>query len=262
MMTLLIVNDEIMTADTMKERINWKDYGIGKVYTCYDAEEARICIEDHSIDVMLCDIEMPGENGLSLLRWVREQNKEIECIFLTCHANFEYAQEALRLGCQDYILIPSKYDNIARTVQKVVKRIEEKREEQRYQEYGRYMILQQIDAKDESTAKNKYSREQVVEEAARYILSNLSDCELSVERIAEHFNFHPVYMNRIFKNEKKMAISQFIINERMKLAVILLEKGESNAFEVMRKVGYRQYTNFYNMFKKYYGTSPAHYKKK
>ena len=52
----------------------------------------------HRVDILLCDIEMPGENGLGLLRWVREQEKEIECIFLTCHAKFAYAQEAIILG--------------------------------------------------------------------------------------------------------------------------------------------------------------------
>ena len=37
-MKLLIVNDEILTAETMKEEIPWKQYGIDEVYTAYDAE--------------------------------------------------------------------------------------------------------------------------------------------------------------------------------------------------------------------------------
>ena len=72
---------------------------------------------------MLCDIEMPGENGLALLRWVRENKKDIECVFLTCHASFAYAREAICLGCQDYILIPAKYEEIGEVIQRVVQRL-------------------------------------------------------------------------------------------------------------------------------------------
>ena len=89
-MNLLIVNDEQLTAETMKKDMDWASYGISEVYTAYDTEAARACIAEHPVDILLCDIEMPGENGLGLLRWVREQEKEIECIFLTCHAKFAY----------------------------------------------------------------------------------------------------------------------------------------------------------------------------
>ena len=106
-MKLLIVNDEILTAETMKEEIPWKQYGIDEVYTAYDAEAGKERIQEYDPDIMLCDIEMPGENGLALLRWVRENRKEMECVFLTCHASFAYAREAISLGCQDYILIPA-----------------------------------------------------------------------------------------------------------------------------------------------------------
>ena len=111
-MKLLIVNDEILTAETMKEEIPWKQYGIDEVYTAYDAEAGKERIQEYDPDIMLCDIEMPGENGLALLRWVRENRKEMECVFLTCHASFAYAREAISLGCQDYILIPAKYEDI------------------------------------------------------------------------------------------------------------------------------------------------------
>lgn len=127
-MNLLIVNDEQLTAETMKKDMDWASYGISEVYTAYDTEAARACIAEHPVDILLCDIEMPGENGLGLLRWVREQEKEIECIFLTCHAKFAYAQEAISLGCQDYILIPARYEDIGEKIRKVVDRIRGKRD--------------------------------------------------------------------------------------------------------------------------------------
>ena len=255
-MKLLIVNDEILTAETMKEEIPWKQYGLDEVYTAYDAEAGKERIQEYDPDIMLCDIEMPGENGLALLRWVRENRKEMECVFLTCHASFAYAREAISLGCQDYILIPAKYEDIGEIILKVVRRLEERRVAMRYQEYGKYMLKEHLRQEDDN---GKIPPEQVVEEVAACIIKNLRSSSLSVDGLAEQFHFHPVYFNRMFKKAKGVSVSQFIINERMKLAASLLETGRYNANEVSEKVGYSHYPNFYNMFKKYYGTSPSQY---
>ena len=75
-MNLLIVNDEQLTAETMKKDMDWVSYGISKIYTAYDTEAARACIAEHLVDILLCDIEMPGENGLELFCWVRETEKK------------------------------------------------------------------------------------------------------------------------------------------------------------------------------------------
>ncbi|MDO5423336.1 MAG: response regulator [Eubacteriales bacterium] len=257
-MNLLIVNDEKLTAETMKKDILWENYGISEVFTAYDTESGKQCIEEHPIDIMLCDIEMPGENGLALLRWVRENKKEIECVFLTCHASFAYAQEAISLGCQDYILIPAKYEKIGEAIAKVAERIRRQREEARYQEYGKYMLKEKLRQEE----KEKVEPEKVAEEVSAVIMKNLANVELSVDRLAEQFHFHPVYLNRIFKKEKGVSVSQFIINERMKMAALMLESGQYGASEVAEKVGYSHYTNFYNMFKKYHGCSPASYLEK
>lgn len=255
-MNLLIVNDEKGTTDTMKREIEWSKYGITNVYTAYNTEEGKLCIEDNLIDILLCDIEMPGENGLALLRWVRENKKDIECIFLTCHAKFDYAQEAISLGCQDYILIPAKYENIAKTVEKVVQRVQKQRDEARYQEYGKYMLQEKMRQEE------KVETGKVTEAVSAYILKNIENPGLTVDKLAEYFHFHPVYLNRIFKKEKGESVSQYIINERMKLAALLLDAKQYGANEVAEKVGYSHYTNFYNMFKKYYGCSPAKYMEK
>ena len=89
----------------MMNGIDWKACGIdGKIWTAYSAESALKILNTQEIHLMLCDIEMSGDNGIDLLRSIRGINKEIACIFLTCHANFEYAQDAISLGCSDYIL--------------------------------------------------------------------------------------------------------------------------------------------------------------
>lgn len=256
-MKLLMINDEILTVETMKTDISWKQYGIDEVFTAYDVEAAKACIREHPIDLMLCDIEMPGENGISMLRWIRENKREIECIFLTCHASFEYAKEAIHLGCQDYILIPAKYEDIGAAVLKVVNRIKAQREALRYMEYGKQVVKEKIDQAIEMLGEKKV--EDTVDAAICYIVKNLGSETLTVNEIAEKLFIHPVYLNRIFNKEKGISVGRYIIGERMKLAADLLKTKHLNANSVAELVGYKSYPNFNMMFKKYYGCSPSQY---
>ena len=261
-MKLLIVNDEQLTAENMKEKVSWEQYGVEHVYVAYDAKSGRKCIEENNIDILLCDIEMPGENGIALLRWIREQKKDVECIFVSCHAEFEYAKAAVSLGCQDYILIPVAYEEIGKAVEKVVDRKRSREKERYYAEYGITMMRERTRIeKGSSVEKNsKISKEETIDRAIALIRENLSDSQMNVEWIGEKFHFHPVYINRIFKEKMGITMSKFITTERMKMAVALLEQGESNAIEIAARVGYQQYTNFFVAFKKYYGCSPAQYR--
>lgn len=255
-MNLLIVNDEIVTAETMKSNIDWQKYGIQEVFTAYDVSEGKACVGNNNVNIMLCDIEMPGENGMMLLKWVKEQGMDVECIFLTCHASFEYAKEAINLGCQDYLLIPAQYEDIGAAVKKVVMRIEENRQARKYQEYGKQMIMDKLEQAVQCHGQKKNAKE-LIQDAVKYILENLGSESLCVNDVAERLYLHPAYLNRIFKKGTGESVGQFIIGERMKLASELLKSQKLNANAIAEQVGYKSYSNFTLMFRKYYGCSPG-----
>ncbi len=257
-MNLLIINDEEITAETMKREISWSDYGIDEVKTAYSASSARKIINEDTVDLMLCDIEMPDEDGIQLLRWVRENDKKIECIFLTCHASFDYAKAAIELDCQDYLLVPAKYETIGNKVKGVVERILKDREDLKYQEFGKKAIQEKMEHAVEVHGE-KLNPKQLVENAVGYIMKNLSSQSLSVQEIADSLYLHPYYLNRIFKKYTDSSISQYIISERMKMAATLLSDGHLSANSVSEEVGYKSYSNFNLTFKKYYGCTPSKY---
>lgn len=258
-MILLMVNDEMITAESMKKDMDWELYGIDAVYTAYNAEEAKRFLSSNPADILLCDIEMPGENGLELLRWCRERRLKIECIFLTCHAAFDYAKEAIQLDCQDYLVLPAKYEDIGNAVLKVVTRIAAQRESERFQMYGRQVLQEKQNQAVEQYGEKKSSEEKV-QEVISHILENLGNESLSVSDIADKMCLHPIYLNRIFKKITGLPISQYIIQERMRVAGELLADGKLEAATVSQMVGYMNYSNFNLTFKKYYGCSPGRYK--
>ena len=259
MMNLLMVNDAVLELHTMEKTIEWEKYGIEKVYTADNASAARLIIKDTPIDILLCDIEMPMENGISLIRWIRAGQYDIDCILLTCHADFTYAKEALTLNCCEYILLPAKYEDIGLNVQKVAKERARRIHDSRLQEFGETWIRSMQDSLPSEESTNP---KETVSQCAAYIMKNISDEALNVADIAAHFYLNAIYLNRIFKREKGMNISQWIIRERMLLAAELLKNPSNTAIAVAIRVGYSNYPYFSTVFKKYYGCTPSQYAEK
>jgi Response regulator containing CheY-like receiver domain and AraC-type DNA-binding domain len=139
-MNLLIVDDMTNVVKGLETGIAWKMLGINNVFSAYNAQEAKEILVQYPIHIMLCDIEMPKENGIQLLNWMRSQNMETECIFLTAHADFEYMQEAIRAKGSDYILQPAPYDEVKKAVCNAMQKIFEKQKVEQVYSYGKVML--------------------------------------------------------------------------------------------------------------------------
>ena len=135
-MTVLLVDDQISILSGLMSGLDWDALGITSVRTAGNAIQAREILEKERIDVLLCDIEMPGENGLSLLRWARRQGMDFVCIFLTSHADFSYAQESIKLGCFDYVVQPAPYQEIEDALLRAIAKVHTEAEKNQYYKDG------------------------------------------------------------------------------------------------------------------------------
>lgn len=139
-MNILVVDDQIHVIEGIYHGVDWKKLGIDQVYTALNAPDAKDIIRKQDIDLLLSDIEMPEESGLDLLRWVRKQNNPLKCIFLTAHADFDYAKTAVSLGGFDYILQPARYSDIEKVLLKAICEIDREKEQQKYSAYGKMFL--------------------------------------------------------------------------------------------------------------------------
>ncbi|MFD1134365.1 response regulator transcription factor [Paenibacillus urinalis] len=122
MYSLLIVDDEYYALEAMKHAVDWSDIGFDRLYSAMSADEAREVLTQEKIDIMICDIEMPEEDGLSLQSWVREHVPQLETIFLTGHAEFSYAQKAIQMHSFDYLLKPIQSADLIYTVKRALEK--------------------------------------------------------------------------------------------------------------------------------------------
>lgn len=137
MTQMLIVDDERFAIDGIRQCADWAALGIEKVHTANHADEAKKIMLAHPIDVLICDIEMPDEDGLSVVRWVKERFPHTESLFLTCHSEFAYAKQAIQLGSYDYLLKPVDSEELVQVVERMLQKVKQREESLQHSEQYR-----------------------------------------------------------------------------------------------------------------------------
>ncbi|WP_199614101.1 response regulator [Paenibacillus alkalitolerans] len=102
-MTVLVVDDEIPLRQELRA-FPWESCGAVVIGEAENGEDALQKCHEHVPDVVVTDIAMPIMDGLTLIRELRSAYPSVQVILLTCHSEFQYAQEAIRLGALEYIL--------------------------------------------------------------------------------------------------------------------------------------------------------------
>ena len=77
-----------------------------QVYEAADGNAALKTLEEVDVDLVLTDLRMPGVDGLTVLKKVRETHPQTMVMLMTAYASVDTVVDALRLGAQDYLLKP------------------------------------------------------------------------------------------------------------------------------------------------------------
>lgn len=101
---VLVVDDESLVRIGLKSMLDWSKYGLQIVGEAADGEAAFALFQDLQPDLLITDIKMPKKDGLWLIKMVRQFDKRIPIIVLTCHDEFKIVREALRLGANEYLI--------------------------------------------------------------------------------------------------------------------------------------------------------------
>lgn len=140
MFTLLIVDDEEPTVDLLVSSLAWDKLRVGRVLTAGSAAEARGILSSTPVDILLTDVEMPGESGLQLLHWVKEEQLPVQCVVISGHANFEYAKQAIDLNSVSYVLKPVSFEQMEEMILQVGDSILETRRKEQLAQQGENWI--------------------------------------------------------------------------------------------------------------------------
>ena len=116
---LLVVDDDDRIRELIKQYLTREGHS---VTTAPDAAKARKLLQTFSFDLAILDIMMPGEDGLSLLRALRDDGDDTPVLLLTARGQASDRIEGLRLGADDYLPKPFEPEELALRTTAILRR--------------------------------------------------------------------------------------------------------------------------------------------
>lgn len=256
-MNLLIVDDEKKIRKGLLS-LPWETIGILEVYETENGTRALEMLNQHTIDVIISDIKMPGLSGLELAEYIKERRLDIAVILLTGFSDFNYAQQAIHNQVVDYLLKPLRPKEILNVVAEAVKRLEK----------GRYQkkVVRQYEIATESMNLEEETAHlfRDVNVQCMEILIDMSRSftqDITLNDMAKKHHFSSAYLSRMIKKETGYLFSDLLNGMRLTEAVRLLQEGNMKISLICEKTGFRDSKYFSQLFKKVIGCSPNELRK-
>ena len=123
MLKMLVVDDEKTIRRGIQSVIDWTAHGITIVGAAKNGREGLEQVRRLLPDIVLADIRMPVMDGLEFIRHLKDERPATRIVLLSGHSEFGYAQEALRLGVEEYILKPFGAEKLLELMLTLKKRI-------------------------------------------------------------------------------------------------------------------------------------------
>jgi DNA-binding NtrC family response regulator len=139
--SVLIVDDEQLIRETLAEFLQGQGF---RVATAASGEHALSTIRKNPFDVVICDINLPGLDGLEVLERVSRSNPETFVLLITAYATVDTAVEAFHKGASDYLMKPIILHEVSQKIRRLMTQKEIARENQ----WLRRELNRQADAGD------------------------------------------------------------------------------------------------------------------
>lgn len=222
MIRAIVVDDEPATAVIVKSVIERELVPIEIVGTASNGRKACELIDEVAPDLVFMDIRMPYKSGLDVMR----EKPDHKYIIITAYDQFEYAQEALRLGAKDLLLKPLKANQFRQAIERAVGW--------------------------------NFTKSPDVNKVLEYVNANYKE-SFEVSKLAKEIYTTPTSLARLFKKHMGMSILTYLHTVRINHAIKLLKTGEMSISEIAKEVGYENINNFYKYFKRFNGMTPAEF---
>lgn len=189
MVRLFLVEDEIAMREGIRRFIPWEEVGIEFCGEAGDGELAWPMILEKKPDIVITDIRMPFMDGLQLSGLIRKEFPDTRIIILSGYGEFEYAQEALRMGVTEYLLKPVTPKKLREVITRVAASVaEEKRRDEE-----RTDLLQEERREKEAHARRALFKTMISGGTASHTILEMAD-SLGLKLGAPYYRLLLLYM--------------------------------------------------------------------
>ncbi|MFD2446647.1 response regulator [Bacillus sp. CGMCC 1.16607] len=246
---VLIVDDETIVRKGLIATVDWKKYGMEVIADAANGNRGWEEFIKYQPEIVITDIVMPEENGLELARKIKEKYPKTKILLLSCHKDFEYAQEGLKIGASGYLLKTSFEDKELDHFLSTFK-----------DEFHQQSLMKPVvglhHLKDDIP-----DCPEIVFTVMEYVINHLSE-PISVNGIADFVGVSRSHLSTLFKKKTGISIHSFIEKKRIELSEQLLKSSSLTIQEIADKVGIQDAKYFSRWYKKCTGNPPSKYRTK
>lgn len=242
MYKVVIVDDEPIIVEGISKVIPWERYGCHVIATAGSGMEGLEVIRQHKPDIVISDIAMPGLNGLKMIAALRVEFPDMLISILTGYRNFDYAQEAIRLGVTRFLLKPSNLEDLEEAVKTMVEQLRKRKPAEGEPE-------------EESGAAGSF----IVKNAIQFIEENYTK-KLTLNEVADHIFVSQWHLSKLLNKHMEQNFSEILNGVRIREAKELLKDPSLRIGDVAEKVGFVDMAHFSRVFKKIAGISANEYR--
>ena len=235
---LLSVDDEYEIRTGLSNYFPWDSIGFEVAGECGNGREALDFMTSHTVHAILCDIRMPVMDGLELAKELSQKKSKTKIVFLSGYKDFDYVRQALIYRASDYILKPTRFDQITEVFGKLKHELD-----------AEFLPQETFLAKEPSDIINSIKR--IVQEQLSFV---------TLESVAKEVYMNPFYISKLFKQKTGENFTDYVTKCRMEKAAELLGDSLYKTYEISEIAGYSNPKNFARAFKKYYGVTPSEYR--
>lgn len=127
MYKIIIVDDEAIERQAIQKMLETSSQSISIIGEARNGREAIQLASSLKPDIMMMDIKMPGVSGLEAVQQIKQDQPKIKFIMVSAYDTFDYAREAMREGVKEYILKPSRKEDILSSIQRVINELDQER---------------------------------------------------------------------------------------------------------------------------------------
>ena len=140
MIKLLLVEDDYVLGYIIKEGMEL--IGDYDVHWAKNSKDGLVAFDEFIPDIVVSDIEMPGMNGVEMVKIIREKNKDVPIILETCVSSSKIIMEAYKNGIDNYIKKPFLPEELHLYIQGLLNRLSNKPQTKSLEDYINIGILQ------------------------------------------------------------------------------------------------------------------------
>ncbi|WP_379130302.1 response regulator [Paenibacillus sp. sgz500958] len=252
--TILIVDDEPRTRQGIRQTLEVWAEGRYRIETSDNGVEAQKRLQQETVHLLITDVRMPEVSGLDLIRSLDGHTHRPVVVVISGYAEFQYVQQALRLGAVNYLLKPLDKKELLEVVEEALKREEEQQRREKMEKMVDVRLM-------ELDPGSNMSIGEPVKVALAYLDSHLQET-LTMADMAQRLHLNASYFSVLFKEQVGLPFSEYLSRLRIQRAKELLVHTRLSIAEVAERVGYQTDKYFIKVFKSLEDLSPSRYRQK